>query len=175
MSDQPMITDEEYAMVSGLAARQVMLEKEIVQMVEALDAKKKELDQVRDKELPNAMMEIGIEEVKLKSGHKISIKNEAYCSISAEKAPAAHAWLRDHGHGAIIKNVIFAEFGKGEDERAIEAATALAEAGFKPEQKETVHPQTLKAFIREQINKGEEVPLDLFGAYIVNRAKVEKK
>ena len=170
-----MITDEEYAMVSMLAAKQVKLEHEISDLEEKLELKKQELNRVRDNDLPNALLEIGIQEVTLKSGHKISIKREAYASITEERQAAAFAWLREKGHGSIIKNLIYAEFGKGEDERAIEAAQVLSEAGFTPNQKETVHPMTLKAFIKEMDEKGEEFPYETFGAFIVNRSKISKK
>lgn len=178
MSDQPMITDAEYAMVSGLAVKQVALEKELVKLVEDLEKKQAELNKVRDHDLPNALMEVGLSEVTLKSGHKISIKREAYVSITEERKDECFAWLRKNGHGAIIKNLIFAEFGKGEDENAIEAAKALADAGFKPQQKESVHPMTLKAFVKEVEEKmaeqGKEFPHEMFGSFIVNRSKVTK-
>jgi hypothetical protein len=103
----------------------------------------------------------------------VSTKQEYYASIPAEKSGQAFAWLREHGYGAIIKNVISAEFGKGEDEKALEAATVLAEAGFKPSQKESVHPMTLKAFVKEQMEKGNEVPADLLGVFTITRSKVE--
>lgn len=34
---------------------------------------------------------------------------------------------------------------------------------------------TLKAFAREQVEKGKELPLDLFGIYIANKAKLKTK
>lgn len=174
MADQ-IITDDEYAMVSSLAAKQVQLEKELATLEDQLDAKKAELNRVRDNDLPNALLEIGIQEITLKSGHKISIKREAYASITEERKDECFRWLRQNGHGAIIKNIISTEFGKGEDDRAIEAAQLLAEAGFRPTQKESVHAQTLKAFIRELDEKGVEFPYETFGAFIVNRSKVTKK
>jgi hypothetical protein len=168
------LNDEELAMVSALAEKQVSLEVRIAKGEELLKSLKKELDEVRDKELPNALAECGLSEIKLTDGTKITVKQEVYASITEEKAPMAFGWLREHDHGALIKNVISTEFGKGEDEKAVEAATVLAEAGFRPTQKESVHPMTLKAFLKEQINKGEEIPLDLFSAHIVNRSKIVK-
>lgn len=175
MIDAIIPTDEELAMVSKLAAKQRDLENSIAEMEEGLKKAKADLDQVRDKELPNALAEIGLSELKLTDGTKISIKTEVYANISEERSQAAFAWLRKNGHGALVKNIISAEFGKGEDEKAIEAATVLAEAGFSPKQKESVHAMTLKAFVKEQVNQGADIPLDLFGAHIVNRTKVEKK
>ena len=169
------LTKEELFMFSSLANKQVKLSVSLMELEELVDRTKKELNDVRDRDLPNAMAEVGISSFTTESGFKISIGTEVYASITEEKAPIAFAWLREKGHGAIIKNQIIAEFGKGEDEKAIEAAMLLAEAGYKPKQKEAVHPQTLKAFLKEQINKGNDVPLEAFSAFVVNRAKVEKK
>ena len=41
--------------------------------------------------------------------------------------------------------------------------------------KEKVEPMTLKAFVREQVEKGKELPFDLFGVYIANKAKLTTK
>lgn len=168
------ITDEEFSLISKLAHKQVELESAIEQLEEALKKKKQELNDVRDRDLPNALAEVGVASVTLKNGAKISVKQEVYASIPEARAQAAFHWLRSNDFGALIKNVISAEFGKGEDEAAIEAARLLAEGGFTPHQKESVHPMTLKAFLKEQVEKGTEVPLDLFGAYVVNRTKVAK-
>jgi len=34
---------------------------------------------------------------------------------------------------------------------------------------------TLKAFVKEQVEKGKEVPFDMFGVYIANKTKLTKK
>ena len=41
--------------------------------------------------------------------------------------------------------------------------------------KEKVEPMTLKAFAKEQVEKGKELPFDLFGIYIANKAKLKTK
>lgn len=173
LTDNLLPTDAELTRISQLAERQVRTEQDIQNLEIALDRKSKELTQIRDKELPNALAEIGMSSFTLKSGRKISVKTEVYASIPKDGAQKAFSWLRQHDFGSLIKNIISAEFGKGEDEAALKAAGLLAEAGFRPEQKESVHSSTLKAFLKEQISKGEDVPLELFGAFIVNRSKVE--
>ena len=40
-------------------------------------------------------------------------------------------------------------------------------------QKEKVEPSTLTAFVREQINNGNDVPMDLFGVYVANKTKIK--
>ena len=41
--------------------------------------------------------------------------------------------------------------------------------------KEKVEPMTLKAFVREQVEGGKELPFDLFGVYIANKTKITNK
>jgi hypothetical protein len=40
---------------------------------------------------------------------------------------------------------------------------------------ETVHPSTLKAFVKEQLAVGTAVPFDLFGIYPYSRAIIKEK
>ena len=39
-----------------------------------------------------------------------------------------------------------------------------------PDQKETVHAMTLRAFIKERVESGDDFPMELFGAYVGQRA-----
>ncbi len=167
------LTNDELAQVTALAELQVVQENEVENLEEELKAAKERLRKTSDVDLPNVMAEIGMSAFTLTNGHKITIKEEVYASIPKDEQERAFAWLRNHEFGALIKNQIIAEFGKGEDEAAHEAAMLLAEHGWKPTQKESVHPMTLKAFIREQLSEGREVPLDFFGATIVNRAVIK--
>ena len=46
--------------------------------------------------------------------------------------------------------------------------------GFEVMQKQEVHSGTLKAFVKERIENGEEVPTDLFGVFTGERATIKK-
>ena len=48
----------------------------------------------------------------------------------------------------------------------------LEDQGYNTEQKESVHSMTLKAFIREQVEKGGEIPRDLFNVYVGQRTTI---
>jgi len=64
-------------------------------------------------------------------------------------------------------------FGRGEDELCDRLKNLLGEQGFPLEQAEKVEPMTLKAFVKEQIERGNEIPLDLFGVFVGQRAKIK--
>jgi hypothetical protein len=51
----------------------------------------------------------------------------------------------------------------------------LRNKGHNVKQAEKVEPMTLKAFVREQIEKGKDVPSDLFGVYVATRTKITTK
>lgn len=167
-----IINDEELRMISRLAEEQVRVENEIKKLQNLLEDNMELLKKVSTVDLPAAMQEIGMESFTLSTGRKITLKTDVYCSIPKDDGGRAFRWLREHDFGAIIKNVVSAEFGKGEDDQALLAAQALADAGFKPQQKESVHAMTLKAFVNEQLKNGKEIPLDYFGAFVVTKAKV---
>ena len=42
-------------------------------------------------------------------------------------------------------------------------------------QKEWVEPMTLKAFVREQVEKGADLPLETFNVYIGQKSKITKE
>ena len=44
-----------------------------------------------------------------------------------------------------------------------------------PQQKLWVEPMTLKAFVREQINEGKEIPMEKFGVFVGAETKISKK
>ena len=48
------------------------------------------------------------------------------------------------------------------------------DSGFTPQQMEKIEPMTLKAWLREKVEAGHAIPLDLFGAYISQRATIKR-
>jgi sugar/nucleoside kinase (ribokinase family) len=167
------VSDDQLSSISELALRQVELEKQVELLEEDLKALKKRLTQVSAIDLPQKMNEVGLTEIRLKDGRKVSVVHNITASIAAETAPTAMQWLRDNDFGSIIKNEIKAAFGRGEEDRAAELLEHLQETGYIVEHKETVHPQTLKAFVKEQLAEGKEIPRDLFGVFEYDITKVK--
>jgi hypothetical protein len=86
-----------------------------------------------------------------------------------------YKWLRDNGLGDIIKNDITVSFGRHEDKEAVDYANLAKGQGFEPTQKLKVEPMTLKALVRERIEAGKEMPMDIFNVFVGNRTKLTKK
>ena len=80
---------------------------------------------LREETIPSAMQELGLEELKLNTGQKLSIKQEVYASIPAANKGQAYDWLNDHGFGGLIKVEVTTQFGKGEQEEAVRLSEQL--------------------------------------------------
>ena len=140
--------------------------------VSKLKEKQKTLSQF---EIPTMMEEMHITKLKLKDGESVEIKKIYGASIPVDRQQEAFTWLRDHDLGDIIKNDITVTFGRGEDNKASEYATLAQGQGFEPVQKIGVHPQTLKAVVRERLESGQELPSDLFKTYAGNSTKITRR
>lgn len=136
---------------------------------------KAEALRTKREDLPTLMQEFGLDSMKLENGFEISIKEDVEARIAEQYREAAHAWLSNNGFGGLIKTEVVVEFGRGEHEEALICANVLREGHEHVNLEEVVHPQTLKAFIREQLSEGRSVPTDLFGISPFSYAKITAK
>ncbi len=161
--------------VSELVRKQIALEKRVEDIEEELKAAKENLRQIAEQDLPNALHEMGMKEVKMEDGSVVSVSNFYNVSIPKDKTEEAFDWLRLNGHGDLVKNVVSATFGRAEDNRAKDLIGKLSDEGYAVAQKQWVEPMTLKAFAKEQVEQGSDIPTDLFGLYIGEKAKIRRK
>jgi len=165
--------DKELKGVAEIAHKQLELEEAVSRTEDHLKQLKKDLEQVSTRDLPDALMELGLSGLPLADGTVISIKPFVSASISKARQEEAHTWLNLNGHGDLIKNIVSINAGK--DKLAADTAIdALVDAGFAPDVKESVHAQTLKAFVREQVEAGTALPLELFGVFLGQKATIKK-
>ena len=151
------------------------LEDEIQNAEESVSKLKEKAKILSWYELPKMMEEMHITKLKLKDGESVEIKKIYGASIPPENQEGAFQWLRDNALGDIIKRDITVTFGMGEDNKASEYANLAQGQGYEPVQKIGVHPQTLKAIVRERLEAGREMPSDLFKTYEGNRTKITRR
>jgi hypothetical protein len=113
--------------------------------------------------------------LKLADGSSVEVKPFYAARIPQAKVEEAFQWLRDNGFGDLIKNNVTLTFGRSEDNVAKSLVDELKKKGHNVNQTEKVEPMTLKAFVREQIQAGRNVPSDLFGVYVANKTKITTK
>jgi hypothetical protein len=146
----------------------------IAELEENLKEEKKALNKLTDEELPALLHEVGINKFELADGSTIEVKQTYGASILVANREAAYEWLRDNNYDDIIKNTVNVQFGRGEDDSASAFAALAAKEGYIPEQKTEIHPQTLRAFVKERVENGDEFPMELFGAFVGQRAVIKR-
>lgn len=149
-------------------------EEQIAAIEEQINSLKKEWRELGEKTLPEAMQSLGLNNLGLEDGSSINLQDIISASINDENREAAHDWLRKNGHGDIIKNEVVIQFGKEEDEKASYLYEELQARKMQVLQQEKVHPSTLKAFVKERIKNGEELPADIFKLFVGVAARVNK-
>lgn len=159
------------AMAELLVAKQ----SEYLAAEKALGEMKVDLLRLEREDIPTLMAELGVTDITLNNGKKLFLKEDVDARITEANKAEAFRWLINNGFGGLIKTMVAVQFGRGEHDEASRAAQTLREE-FADRQvmlDESVHYQTLKAFVRERMEKGEALPADLFGVYPFTKAVVK--
>jgi len=160
--------------VSQLCQELSNLENDIQSYEETVKELKKKAEKLSMEVIPEKMNELGLKSVELNDGSKLKIAEFVQARISDDNKEKAFAWLRENGHGDLIKHNLSASFGRGEDDKAHDFKTRAEEIGLDLMEKEWVEPMTLKAFAKEQVGQGTGIPMDTFGVFIGNKTKITK-
>jgi len=150
-------------------------QKEVSALEDQLKKKKEQELKLSEQDIPNLMQKAGAASIKLTDGTAVEIKPYYGARIPASRTEEAFDWLRENNFADLIKNNVTLTFGRNEDNMAKSLVDDLRNKGHNVKQAEKVEPMTLKAFVREQIEKGKDVPADLFGVYVATRTKLTTK
>jgi hypothetical protein len=159
--------------LSELASEIRELESKISERENELNEEKRNYRRLTEEILPSKMEELGISEFKLADGSKITLSRFYSAKITEENRQACFNWLEQNGLGDVIKNTVTANFGRGEDDTANSLANRLESEGFTTLTKKWVEPMTLKAVVKEQVESGNDLPLETFNVYIGQKVKVK--
>ena len=165
--------DKQLLGVAGLVQKHLALEADIKKTEEVLKKFKQQLDFIQTKELPEAMNDINLMSVSLKTGEKVEIKPFVGAHILKAKKEEAHTWLRENGFSDLIKVVTKVDTGRDLD-AAKAVQNALVKLGQNPITDESVHNGTLRVGVREQVEAGVRIPLELFGAFLGQKSTITK-
>ena len=161
--------------IAELCNKLLDVQKEVTTLEDKLKKKKEEELKLSEQDIPNLMQKAGVAALKLTDGSFVEIKPYYGARIPASRTDEAFDWLRENNYGDLIKNNVTLTFGRNEDNVAKTLVDELRQKGHNVKQAEKVEPMTLKAFVREQIEKGKNVPADLFGVYVATRTKITTK
>lgn len=166
------------AEVSALAKQQWEAALEVARLEDALKVAKQNLRRISEEDLPEAMKQCGVKKFVTDDDLEIDLKEEITVGIAAPRREEAYQWLVDHDYGGIIKSDLELLFNREDRAKAEKLAESLRKKGYDVTMNSAIHPQTLKAFVKERIADTEsdvEFPLELFGARPYNVAKVKPR
>lgn len=165
------------AKISRLALEQMKAEAEVAKAEEVLKEKQKALQQIAEFDLPALMKQAEQEKITTIDGLTVEVKEVLRGSIPEANRPKAFAWLEEHEHANLIKRQFIIDFNKDEEKavKKFEQDLAKRKNPLRVETKKAVNPATLQAFCRQQLEAGADLPLDLFGIYRQNFAKVKAR
>lgn len=160
--------------LAELGEKEVELTRKIQELEAQVDKLKEEYRQINEVALPELMDEVGLSEFKL-SKYNLYVRIKPFYSgkITDE---AAYKWLEENEYGDIIKGAVTVNYPKGFDKSKLEMIKKAAEVvGLPADIREEVHHSTLRAWLKEMVETGQEFPRELFNCYVGKRANISLK
>jgi len=170
--DVAPVGEDSLAKIARLAQGQRQAAQAVQTAEQNLEDAKERLRQISEVDLPEIMATVGMGEVKLADGTTVNVSDRIQARISAAHLAEAHKWLNENGHGNLIKREFKIAFGRDQEAWASSFEGTLDNEGVRYDRKQTVHPSTLKAFVRQSLEDGEDIPEDVFGVYRQTVAKL---
>ena len=172
-AEQESASDGELSRIARLVDQYEDAEDEVLHLEEKLKEAKQHRDQLSGRDIPAAMDEAGMSELRLADGRPVRVETGVRASIAKKDKEAAFAWLEENGYGDLVKAEMKLNVGRGEAELLNTLAERIMEEhGWTPGVEQKVHPQTLAAFVRERRAEGDDIPEDLLGVYEFRKTKV---
>jgi hypothetical protein len=168
------LTTEGGSELSGLIRQVSKVKAELVSAEESLKLLKQKLDRYLFDLIPAKMHETGLDKVVVGSN---TVRLETFVHGTMPRDPLqrdiALSHLREIGAADFIKNEVSVSFPVSEDNRARAMQADLEEKGFDTAAKTWVEPSTLKKLIRERVEAGQEIDLEIFNAHIGTFARIK--
>ena len=166
-------SNEQLTELSVLIEKMRDKEKVLADLEERAKAVKAEVDDISKQRIPDFFDQLGMDEIKLSTGEKVSIKRGFAAHISKVNQDEAYDWLKKNNHEGIIKNELKVDIKKGDHDEVAKLQKVLIERGLTFSRKESIHGQTLKAFVTEQMTAGTDLPQDKFGVHPLRETKIK--
>lgn len=133
-------------------------EREAARLAALLEEQTRRVRTLREATLPALLDEAGVKELTLQDDFRLERTEEVFASIARQNEAAATKWLVANNYGSIIKSAFSIPFDKGDVKQMRTVAQLLKKARIAFEIRTGVHAQTLKAFVREQLQAGKQLP-----------------
>lgn len=161
----------------ALHLRDSYLEKAEVE--EKLKGIQSKITNIERKELPDLFSKAKLSSISVEPdgnhpGFVAERKTVYTAKIPDDKRMEAFQWFEEQGHGDLVKSIINIIFGMQEHERRLEVMKLLSDNGVEYYTDESIHAQTLKAFVKRELQAGRIIPMDVLGAYFFDEVKIKE-
>ena len=182
--------DDELVSIADLVSSQIAAEAEVARLELDLKRAKEHLATIRCDLLPNALSALGLQEIVLDTGDRVTVRENYVCGQlddgpskdtgrSLEERLKALRWLEQAGHGDIARRVITVTLGAKSEHLERQLLTLLAQQPqanhYTIDHRKTVPWNTLAAFAREQVRLQQDPPLDVLGVSVQRMSKITRK
>lgn len=148
------------AKLQAMVGRFQQIEAELVRLELETKVTKERFNQISQVDIPNLLMQYGLSEIKLASGEKLRVTQELSASI--KDMDSFSEFVTERGDDDILKSMI--SLGKIPAEVAEKIQRVLLEQfDLMADISRTVHPATLKKYIKETCGIGMEDAEDRLG------------
>lgn len=148
-------TEEKLSRLAELALNMRKLENDIEVTEVRLSVMKAELKKVSEDQIPSLMQEIGIDSITLSNGLKLSTKFFASGKVLDD---SVYDWFEKEGFADIVKSDLVVKTRRIEKQDLAPVKEAIRGAGLEYSEKDSIHWQTLSAFLRDRIEEGGSLP-----------------
>lgn len=175
---QTEVSGGDLELLTGLADRQKELEGQIAMKQAEIKDLEAQVREISWKHIPELLDSLNMESFKLKDGSEITVKEDLRLSIpkDAERRAEVIKWLIDNDGEYLIKEEFGFKFDKGEGDAAkkFEEFIATYEGRLRMDKFEGVETNSVKAFLKNKLADGEEVPLARLGGHRQTIAKIKE-
>ena len=171
----PENTDDQLKHLTSTAAELKEAQAQEARLEEELKAAKARVKHLSERALPELMDAVGMEKFVTTDGIEIAVDERIRASIPAARHKEAMDWLDEHDFSDLVKRSFVIEFGRDDDKWASKFERDLKQRkkALNVKQAKKVHPQTLAKLIKDELEKGTAIPLDLFGAFRQRYTKIK--
>ena len=160
--------------LSSLVRESMHLDDKISEAEKYLKDLKAQKKKVSMQDIPELMREMDMDSVTV-GGNKVTVRQVVHARIDENNRDKAFEWLRSIGEGDIIKHDVTVSFSTGQDNLAGSVVEGLRqEYGLEVAQKTHVHPQTLKGWVRNRLESGQDIDFDTFGIFVGHETKITR-
>lgn len=157
--------NDKLGQIMALARKMEDLHLQQQEKIRELEVLSEEGKTIQEVLLPDLMSAVGLTELTLTSGRQIVIKPEVHTSITKANWEAAKQWLVANKMDAVIKAHCLVDAEKKESLQIMNIPFEL---------KESIHPSTLKALVKEQLADNPRFPKELFSVFEKSMAMVRE-